>query len=165
MLYYSDNNYFFITCRTNLQKKYFIDNNKKEIVLDQLFRVERECEIKFDAFSILSNHYHLLFYLENGNDLKKIMQMINGGVSYKLNKVDKINRVIWQDYYNRNVYSKKAYFNIMGYIVANPFKHRLVKSIDDLASYPFCNYKEKIEEFGKHGINEIIYNIKNLNWE
>ena len=95
-----DYNYYFITCRTLDGKNYFSDDSKKQIILDELLKVEKYFDIKFIAYSILLNHYHLLFYLLKGSDLQKIMQKINGTISYKLKE---INKPIWEDYYNSNV--------------------------------------------------------------
>ena len=147
-----------------ITRKIFFRSFEKEIILEQLKEIEKIFNLKFDAYSILSNHYHLLFYLDRGEDLKKITQKLNGATSYKLNILNKVNRAIWDEYHNINVLDEKTFYNVIGYIIGNPFKHGLVKSIDELKSYKFCNYNEKTKEFGEEGINEIICNIKNLNW-
>jgi putative transposase len=162
MKFYLDQNYYFITCRTLDGKNYFSDDSKKQIILDELLKAEKYFNIKFIAYSILLNHYHLLFHLSKGLDLQKIMQKINGATSFKLKETDK---PIWADYHNSNVLDEDSYYRVMGYVIGNPFKHGLVKSIDDLSNYKFCNYKEKLKEYGKEGINEIIANVQNLNWE
>ena len=165
MKYYLNNNYFFITCRTFNRESFFMEDFKKKIVLNKILEIAKKFKIKLDAYSILSNHYHLLFYLIKGLDLKEIMQMINGGVSYELNKIGKKYTSIWDQYHNKNIFGEEAYFNVIGYVIGNPFKHGLVKSIDDLKDYKFCNYNEKVKEFGIEGINEIICKVSNLNWE
>lgn len=147
------------------QEKFFIEDWQKQIILDQLLRIEEKFDLKFDAFSILSNHYHLLFYLNNGKDLKKILHFLNGGVSFQLNKLEKVNRAIWDKYKNYNVDDEDAFYNIMGYILGNPFKHGLVKDITELKNFKFSNYNEKVKEFGEAGILDIISRVKNLNWE
>ncbi len=165
MKFYFDNNYFFVTCRTSDQEPYFIENNQKRIILDQFGKVKKLFKIDFIAYSILSNHYHFLFNLERGQDLKKIMQMVNGGISYNLNKGEGIGRVVWGKYFNKNISDEVVYYKVIGYIIGNPFKHGLVKSVDELKNYQFCNYNELAKIFGKAGIDEIIYKVKNLNWE
>ncbi len=165
MKFYLDNNYFFITCRAFNREPLFLEDLKKQIVLDKILETAKKYKFKPDAYSILSNHYHLLFYLHKGLNLKKIIQMINGGISYGLNQDDKKYPSIWDKYYSKNISNKEAYFTVMGYIIGNPFKHGLVKSIDELKNYKFCNYNEKVKEFGREGINEIICRVSNLNWE
>jgi len=165
MKFYLDYNYFFITCRTLDQEKYFAEDYQKQIVLNKILEIAKDFNINFEAYCILSNHYHLFFYLANGEDLKDLMKNINGGISYELNKNMEEKRNIWDGYHIVNIFSEEAFYRVIGYIIGNPFKHGLVKSLDDLESYKFCNYNEKAKEFGKEGINEIIARVKNLNWE
>ena len=54
---------------------------------------------------------------------------------------------------------------MLGYILGNPFKHGLVKNLDDLENYKYCNYSDYMRKYGKEGVNEIIANIQNLNWK
>ena len=162
MKFYLDNNYFFVTCKTLDGKNYFIKNESRQIILNELLEIEKYFGIKFIAYSILLNHYHLLFHLDKGLEMKKIMQKINGTVSFQLKG---INKPLWEDYFNSNVLNEDSYYKVLGYIIGNPFKHGIVKSIDDLRDYKFCNYNEMEKEFGREGINEIIANVQNLNWE
>lgn len=165
MKYYLNKNHFFITCRTFDQKNYFLFDYQKQILLNKFKETEEFFRIRFIAYAILSNHYHILTYLDNGAILKKILQRINGGTSYALNKIDGINRAIWGEYYNSNITDEKSYYKVMGYILGNPFKHGLVKSVPTLKNYIFCNYNEKVKELGEETINEIIQSVISLNWE
>ncbi|MFA5187752.1 MAG: transposase [Patescibacteria group bacterium] len=165
MRFYLDHNYYFITCRTFNRESFFSEDDLKQLLLDKILETSKNFEFKIDAYSILSNHYHLLFYLFKGLELKEIIQRINGGISYELNKFGKKYSSIWEPYHNKNISDEEAYFNVMGYIIGNPFKHGLVKSISELKNYKFCNYNEKAQEFGEDGIDEIICRVKNLNWE
>jgi len=165
MKFYLDYNYFFITSRTLDQGKYFAEDYQKQIVLNKILEIAKDFNINFEAYCILSNHYHLFFYLAKGGDLKDLMKKINGGISYELNKNVKEKRNIWDGYHIINIFYEKAFYRVIGYILGNPFKHGLVKSIDDLGNYKFCDYNEKVKEYGKEGINEIICRVKNLNWE
>lgn len=165
MKYYLNNNYYFITCRTLNQEHLFATDQSKQLILNALLKISKKFNFKFEAFSILSNHYHLLFYLTYGTDLKKIMQMINGGVSYNLNRSRNLYASAWDRYYSQNILNEDSYYKVLGYILGNPFKHGLVENIEKLSNYKFCNYNEKVAELGNTAINEIISKIKNLNWE
>ena len=63
------------------------------------------------------------------------------------------------------LYNEDSFYKIMGYIAGNPFKHNLVKSIEDLKSYKFSNYDELALKYGYEGINEIIGKVHRLNWQ
>jgi REP element-mobilizing transposase RayT len=162
MKFFLNDNYFFITNTTSNSIDYLKSYKNRQIALDQLHEVEKIFQLIFDAYSILLNHYHLLFYLPKGINLPKIMQKLNGGISYKIKNVPK---PMWQKYIIRNISSEKSFYKVQGYILGNPLKHALVNNIDGLNNYSFCNYKEKVKEFDKETIDDLIFNTKNLNWE
>ena len=162
MKFFLDNNYFFITSKTFESRNYFESYKNRQIALDQLRKVEIKFQLLFDAYSILFNHYHLLFYLPKGINLPKIIQVLNGGISYRIKDVPK---PMWQKYCIRNISTESSFYNVQGYVLGNPLKHALVNNIDELENYSFCNYKEKVKEFGKETIDDLIFNTKNLNWE
>jgi len=100
-----------------------------------------------------------------GQKLKDIMKRINGRVSYEINRINGVSNQIFDKYHISNIYSKNSYYKVIGYIIGNPFKHGLVKNLEELKNYEFCNYAEKVKEFGKEWLNEIICKVKNLNWD
>jgi len=164
MKYYLDNNCFFITNRTLFQDKRFYYKSQKQLVKDQLLKTAKHYNFKYIAYSIVSNHFHLFFNLEKGLKLKEIVSMIKGGISFNYNKLYPENRIIWGDYYNSNVFGEDSFYRVMGYVVGNPYKHRLVQSLDELENYEFCNYNELAKVYGKYGINEIIRKVESMNW-
>lgn len=165
MDYYLNNNYFFITNHTLFQDKRFKTKEQKQLVKDQLLKTAEHYNFKYIAYSVLSNHFHLLFKLKKGELLKNITSMIKGGISFNYNKLYPENRIIWGDYHNSNVFGEDSFYRVIGYVVGNPFKHRLVQNIKELENYEFCNYNELAKIYGKKGINEIISKVANLNWK
>lgn len=162
MKYYLDHNYFFITSRTIEGMKYFSDDKNKKLLSDKILEMQALYDFNYEAFCALDNHYHLFFYLKDGDLLPEIIQRINGGISYLLKDVSK---PVWDNYYISNVYNEEAYYKVIGYILGNPWKHGIVSDIKDLGKYQFSNCQQLIEELGIETIGEIIGNIKNLNWE
>jgi hypothetical protein len=71
----------------------------------------------------------------------------------------------WDKYHNSNISDDQRKYRIMGYVLGNPYKHRLVKSIDDIKQYQFSNYNEAIAKYGEETIRDMITNVNNLNWE
>ncbi len=63
-----------------------IDDQKKKDVLDK-FKSEFDLfNYKWYAYTVLNNHYHLLFKTFIGKDLSDILKKVHGGLSYKWNK-------------------------------------------------------------------------------
>ena len=162
MEFYLDNNYFFITCRTIDGKDYFFKEEIREYILELFSKTEQDSQTKFSAYSILLNHYHFLLYLKNGKEIYKIIHRINGNISHYLKFAQK---PLWEDYHNSNSFNEDSFYKILGYIAGNPFKHGLVKNIEDLKNYRFSNYNELADKYGYGGINEIISKVHRLNWE
>lgn len=165
MKYFLNENTYFITTHTIDHIKYFKDDKSKDLILDIIKDKFSNFDIKIDAFSILENHYHLMFYLQEGNKLKEIMNKVNGNLAHKLNMELNRKGKLLEPYYMNNIFSENSYYKVMGYIIGNPFKHGLVDSINKLKNYKYCNYNEKAEKYGTEGINEIIGEVINLNWE
>jgi REP element-mobilizing transposase RayT len=139
--FYLNDNYFFITCHTIDHVNYFSDDKIKQVILDRILQISKEFNFKLDAYSILLNHYHLLFHLAMGQKLKDIMKRINGRVSYEINKINRVSNQIFDKYHISNIYSENSYYKVIGYIIGNPFKHDLVKYLEELKNYEFCNRK------------------------
>jgi len=160
---YLDEKYYFITCRTLDKKEYFKSDSVKQIVLNNFIKIRKEFNLEEFIYSILNNHYHFLTYLKLGKDLGKIMQLINGNISKELN-LD-LNYSLWDKYHDRMIKSEKSYYKIIGYIIGNPLKHKLVKNFDELVNYKFCSFKDVAEKYNEQGAIELISKVSNLNWE
>jgi REP element-mobilizing transposase RayT len=160
---YLDNSDYFITCRTKDKKNYFATGKIKSLILDKFYIVKGKFNLDNFTFAILNNHYHFKTFIKNGSDLPKIMQLINGKISKELNL--NLGYRLWDVYYDRIVDSEKDPNKVIGYIIGNPYKHRLVKSIEELSDYKFCSFKEIAEKYGSEAAYEIVGSVVNLNWE
>lgn len=81
--YWPNNTTYFLTGSTFLHYPYFREDGQKQILLNQIRKVEEKLRISIPIYSIAINHYHIKFYLKNGLDLSKIKQLIHGGTSYE----------------------------------------------------------------------------------
>ncbi|OGY41159.1 MAG: hypothetical protein A2Y67_01020 [Candidatus Buchananbacteria bacterium RBG_13_39_9] len=160
---YLNNSYYFITCRTKDQKNYFSSNKMKSLLLDKFYIIKGKYNLNEFIFAILNNHYHFYTFIKNGADLPKIMQLINGKISKELNL--NLDYRLWDVYYDRIVGNDKTPDKVIGYIIANPYKHRLVKSLEALKDYKYCSFNEVAEKLGYEAAIEMISNVENLNWE
>jgi len=155
------NTFQFITCKTFLGEQRFDTDIKKQIVKNQIAKAIKKFHLHNYAYSIVSNHIHQLFFLESRNDLPKIIQIIQGGSAYELNKILKREGGIWDRYYNRIIWSpdKHAIFNVIGYIIGNPLKHGIVKSFQELKKYKFCSYHQFTEMYGDKRAEQLVQSV------
>ena len=153
---YLDNTYIFLTTPTFLHKRIFDTNEKKKIILNQFTKVQTKFNLPFYGYSIVDTHYHNLFGLEQGENIGKVIQLINGGSSFLLNKLDGVNRNVWDNRWLRIVNGKKAFYLVLGYIIGNALKHGVVKSFEELKNYPFSSFKYIADTYGDEFAQELV---------
>ena len=162
---YLDNAYYFITCATSQHKPFLENDLYKKIVFDKINEVLRDLDLSNLATSIQNDHYHFLTKIDRKEKLGKLINLINGGSSYQINKLENINRRLWGDYWMRIIENEMALNKIIGYIVGNPLKHGIVKDFERLRSYPYCTFDKLIVEKDKQTAEELVRSVIKLNFE
>lgn len=98
-----------------------------QILVNELCKYDNK-EYVLIAYTILSNHFHLLFKLLNGNSgISKIMKNIKGRSSIYINR--ELNRTgkLWQDEsYDRWIRDDIELYFVIKYILENPVSAGLV---------------------------------------
>lgn len=139
---YLDETVYFITASALNKKPYFDTYKKKQILRNKLFGVIKKLNFSLYAWVILSNHYHILLKTNKGKDLSKFIQLLHGGSSFELNKLDKIKeRQVWFNYWDKCIRDDRDFENHCDYTHFNPVKHEIVKKPED---YLFSSYKDFI---------------------
>jgi len=73
------------------------------------------------SFVIMPNHIHILF--KQNIALSKIMQILKGSTSFKINKMLKRSGAFWeQNYYDKVIRDEKHFNLVYDYIKNNPIK-------------------------------------------
>ncbi|MBD3359384.1 MAG: hypothetical protein GF365_01595 [Candidatus Buchananbacteria bacterium] len=146
---YLDDQIYFITARTIKAKRFFNNEEKIRILSNKIILTVEKFNLKLFAWSVLMNHYHLLFLLKNGNKLPAIIRSINGGASYDLNKFENMpGRQIWWNYWDYCIRDEDDFYKHFNYIHSNPIKHGLVKNHEELKDYEFSSFKDYYKEYG-----------------
>jgi REP element-mobilizing transposase RayT len=107
----------------------YIDNSKKGYYLNgevleylKSFLKSKDKDI-YDlvSFVIMPNHIHILF--KQNIALSKIMQILKGSTSFKINKMLKRSGAFWeQNYYDKVIRDEKHFNLVYDYIKNNPIK-------------------------------------------
>ena len=153
---YENGGVYFVTYKTFNAEKYFIDAIDKGILMAEIYKAKNDFKLKIFSLAILSNHYHVLLKCSDWISIHKVWRQINGGASFLINNRHGLRRKIWGDKFNWAVKDEEAFNKFLGYILGNPLKHGLVKSLDELRDYEFSNYKEVVEEYGQDYIDSLI---------
>jgi len=160
-----NDSFYFITNSTFLKKPLFNADGKKEILLKQFKHIKDKYKIPFCAYSIADDHYHILIYLKYYNLLSKTMQLLHGRSSYYLNKIEKVERSIWSNYWSIIIENDDAFYRVLGYIIGNPLKHNIVKNFAELEKYKYCSFKQTKDKIGLDLAIDLIGDVIELDFE
>lgn len=165
MKIYLDNAYYFFTCATSQHKPFLENDLYKRIVFDKISEALKNLDLPNLAASVQNNHYHFLTKIDKKDKIGEMMNKINGGSSYQINKIENINRRFWGDYWMRVIDDELVLNKVTGYIVGNPLKHKIVKDFEELRSYPYCTFDKLIAFYDKQTAEEFVRSVIKLDFE
>ena len=133
---------------------------KKQIVLNQIKKLNTELKIPISAYSIAKNHFHVKFYLENGLFLSKVKQLLRGGISYEYNKeYKKPYKEMWQTLKTVVINSESMNWKVSGYIIGNLLKHREVSTFNELKENKFSSFWYMAEKYGYEEMTDLVRRV------
>lgn len=151
---YLDNQIYFVTAHTYLNKTFLSTLPKKRKLLKKIKEFLKAFNFNLYAWVILDNHYHILFKVSRGRDLPKVLNKIHCGYSYEMNKIEnRKGRKIWQNYWDWCIRSEKDFWKHFNYTHHNPVKHRYVQKMEE---FEFSSYNYWIKKMGKEWMMSIF---------
>lgn len=161
--FWPNNSIYFLTGSTFLHFPYFKQDKQKQILLNQIKKIQQRFKIPISAYSILFNHYHIKLYINKGIDLAKVKQILHGGTSFEYrNKFIMKYNEMWQSSRAYVITSEDMNCKVTGYINGNLLKHKEVNTLEELKSNRFSSYGYYYNRYGKEYINSLIYQVINL---
>jgi putative transposase len=121
-----------------LRKEHFFHSGEKLFRLQNLlFETAESFHWKVEAWSLFSNHYHLISSAKNGaRPLSRWIQRFHSISAEMVNLIDATRgRRIWYQYWDKSLTFETSYWPRLNYVTCNPVKHGLVECASD---YPFC---------------------------
>lgn len=155
-----DDTIYFLTDATFLHYPYFRTDEQKEIVLNQIIKLNKELEIPISAYSIAVNHYHIKFYLPKGKNLSEIKQILRGGISFNYRKqFDVRYNEMWQTRKILQVWKESVNWKITGYIAGNLLKHKEVSTFQELKENRFSSFRYLVDRIGEDAARDLVYQV------
>jgi putative transposase len=122
---------------------YLRSPDRRQELLDLLFEKLILGGIQVVAWSVLTNHYHLLLETRALGVVGMVLRGVHGRTSRSWNLQDGVQgRKVWFRYTDRAIRSERHYYTTLNYIHYNPVKHGLVESPYDWPWSSVCWYAE-----------------------
>ena len=138
------------------QKQHFLQESKRRTdFCSLLFQIMLKYKLELQAWAVLSNHYHLIIQVPNGNlDLKKAITELHRTCALRLNRLDNTpGRKVWFNYWDSMITYPQSYYARLHYVHTNPVHHRIVPNA---GLYPHCSYSWFIQNAPKVFVNRIL---------
>jgi|SRR5690554_5425879 len=132
------NGEYFITFNTHNKTPYFYNFELACLFCQQISSNEHAQQCTWLAWVLMPNHFHGLLSLNNeSSKLSKTLGALKGRSAFSINQHLKRKGRLWQPaFYERALRAEDDRLAIARYIIANPLRKGLVKSVKD---YPFWN--------------------------
>lgn len=141
----------------------FLDDEDREFFVERLSALLKETEVRCYAWSLMSNHFHLLLMPTRGT-LATFMRRILTGYAVHFNRMHNRTGHLFQNRYKSIICEEEPYLlELVRYIHLNPLRAGLVDDLAGLDSYPWSGHsvlmgkrrldvqeqKEILSRFGK----------------
>jgi len=131
--------YYVITLVTHQRIPLFNNLNINRKLIQELQKLDLEHATNTICFVIMPDHIHWQFQLLNKYSLAETVKRFKGRASANLRKENRTEKLWQSDYYEHKIRDEKDLIKQARYIVANPLRANLVRSVSD---YPYwdCTY-------------------------
>ena len=131
------NGYYHVINRGVEQRVIFNDSEDYEYFEELMCFYAKGYGVTIHNYCLMSNHYHILLEISQGN-LSKFMRQLNMNYAIYFNKKNKRTGHLWQGRFKSwYVTDEKYLYTLMLYIEQNPLKANMVKTLE---AYPYSSY-------------------------
>ena len=128
---------FFVTAVCWQRMPFFKDARKAELMMDVLEHYQQQGKYALHEFVIMPDHLHLLIEPAEDLSLERAVQLIKGGFSYRVGKLERKRGLVWQESFtNHRTRNEEDFEGHVTYIRMNPVRAGLVERAED---YPYSS--------------------------
>lgn len=157
-------NFFHIMVQGINRESIFKEDKYKEKYIKILSEQIKKFNVKIISYCVMGNHAHMLFYVNDIQEMIKFMQKVNTIYAIFYNKTNNRVGFVFRDRYKtQSIKNQKHLFACIAYIHKNPLKAGMVNKIDEYqySSYnQFINYKK--DNLISNEIIKSIFEIKDI---
>lgn len=150
------NFYSFVNRPTSFSKYLKFSQQRRQKVMRQLLE-EDEKRVRIICYCFMPNHFHILVRQEETNGIRRFMSDFqNSFVRYYNTKHKKKGPLFESQFKAVRILSENQLYHVSRYIHLNPYSGFVVKSIEDLKSFPWSSLPEYLN------LNDINLCYKNI---
>ena len=128
------NQIYHVTTRTRDYSPVFADLRAGRILIDRLRCEEERGRASTIAFVVMPDHLHWLLQLTGHYSLSRVVNDVKANAARLINNVTEKKGPLWQrGFYDRAIRNDEDLIAVSRYIVANPLRAGIVKSVRDYA--------------------------------
>lgn len=134
----SERGTYIVTASTANKEHFFRGNEKLDCLEQHLFALAKKYSILLKAWSLFSNHYHIVAHLTvDGDSLRNMIAELHSTSATEINRMDSARgRNVWFNYWDTQLTYEGSYCARLNYVHHNPVKHGLVPRATE---YPWCS--------------------------
>jgi putative transposase len=127
---------YFVTAATYLKQHYYRRRDDLDDLMSLMFDLAKEHGLSLQAWSIFSNHYHLVAQGE-GASLQVMLSQLHSVAARRRNTADNSpGRKVWFQFRDPQLTYERSWLARLRYTHQNPVKHGVVANAVD---YPWCS--------------------------
>jgi putative transposase len=124
--------------RGNNRQVCFFAEQDYTVYLDKLGHYASKLAVRIHAFTLMTNHVHILMTPSTGNGVSKLMQSLGRYYVMYINKTHNRSGTLWEGRYKSTLVDSEHYFlTVSRYIELNPVRANMVQHP---AEYPWTSY-------------------------
>ncbi len=151
---YFDAMVYFVSASTLHQKPFFNTDAKKQFIKNALDSAVKKYGYTLYAWTILDDHFHILFKTGAGKWLPRFLGNIKGRSSCKLNRLEgKMGRRVWFQYWDVCIRDKSDFYTRLNYIHYNCVKHGYTQKMSE---YKWTSFHSFVEKYGVEWVNSCL---------
>src|SRR2546423_1020183 len=128
---------FFITGATYLKQQFYRTASFLDALQKNLFGNAASHDCWLQAWSLLSNHYHLVLKADDGEKVGRMLARFHTESAIELNRVEGTKgRRVWYQFWDKTLTFEKSWLARLRYTHENAVHHRVIARA---TAYPWCS--------------------------
>lgn len=134
---FRESSIYFVTAGTFLKQHYFRAPAALDYLRDSRFTHAKAHDCWLQAWSLFSNHYHLVVASDLGDNVRDMLRQFHVNTAIDVNRHDRVKgRKVWFQYRDTQLTIESSWLARLRYTHENAVHHRLVH---DAANYRWCS--------------------------